>query len=219
MATKLIQDTTLTNIADAIREKTETTESLKPINMPEAIKSIEVSTEDVYETKYKDLVFDMISTGPKSSPEIYYTGHLKAKDVEELLQVAKEEGAVRIRGYAFASNVSDTDATLIIPEGYKEIGQSAFVGLNVKNLVIPSTIENIGLYAFEYAYNLENIYFKGTPSEFFANTAFAEMGKYDYYPHINLYVPWSEGQVRYAPWGLGEYSTIHYNYTFTGEEV
>ena len=219
MAKVIVNDTTLTSIADAIREKGNTTATLKPAEMPGAIKSIKVSTEDVYKIKYKDLVFNMISSGGKSNPDTYSSGNLKVKDVEELLQIAKDEGAVRIRRYAFASNVYDSNATLIIPEGYKEIGQYAFVGLGVKNLVIPSTIESIGIYAFQYAYNLENIYFKGIPSQFFASTAFEEMGKYNYNPYVNLYVPWSEGQVENAPWGLGEYSTIHYNYTFTGEEV
>lgn len=40
MATYTIQDTTLTNIANAVREKTETTDTMKPTDMPDLIRAI-----------------------------------------------------------------------------------------------------------------------------------------------------------------------------------
>lgn len=46
MGKMFIQDTTLTNIADAIREKTNTTASLFPENMPAQIRSIQTTSSD-----------------------------------------------------------------------------------------------------------------------------------------------------------------------------
>lgn len=46
MATYTIQDTTLTNIADAIRTKGNTTETLTPVEMPDAINAIQTGGGD-----------------------------------------------------------------------------------------------------------------------------------------------------------------------------
>ena len=46
MATYTIQDTTLTNIADAIRTKGNTTETLTPVEMPDAINAIQAGGGD-----------------------------------------------------------------------------------------------------------------------------------------------------------------------------
>lgn len=47
MAVKTIDDTILTDIADAIREKGETSETLYPHSMAQAIRNLQIGTQDV----------------------------------------------------------------------------------------------------------------------------------------------------------------------------
>lgn len=57
MSKYVIEDTTLTNIGDAIRAKTNSSSLLLPENMPDAIRSIETGGEKIVNPKLNDLVF------------------------------------------------------------------------------------------------------------------------------------------------------------------
>ena len=56
-------------------------------------------------------------------------------------------------------------------EGLKEIGDSAFYGTAVTEVVIPGSVERIGEYAFAYCKNLRRVFmskkFKNLPSGIF----------------------------------------------------
>ncbi len=53
-----------------------------------------------------------------------------------------------------------SQSTVVIPHGYEIIGASAFVGQeNLKKIVLPSTVKEIGDYAFSLCLNLEDVVF------------------------------------------------------------
>ena len=61
MAEYLIQDTTLTDIADAIREKLEITDTMTPEQMPEYIRSIEIMQHKISYIGYTfDQAWDLV---------------------------------------------------------------------------------------------------------------------------------------------------------------
>lgn len=99
----------------------------------------------------------------------------------------------------------------VLPPNVIYIGASAFQCYR-KLLIteIPVSVETLGNYAFDGTYDknsLTIIKFLGTPTE---------MGK-DIFRNntklVNIYVPWSEGEVANAPWGATN-ATIHYNTTY-----
>lgn len=68
MANVIINDTNLTNIANAIREKNGTTNSYKPSEMANAIAAIEAGGGGGYEPTDAELTFNYIGYGDDSSP-------------------------------------------------------------------------------------------------------------------------------------------------------
>ena len=94
-----------------------------------------------------------------------------------------------------------------LPASLIAIAGSAFAGCNsIISLDIPATVTNLYSQAFGACCNLTSITFKGTPS----NILYDVFAYCDNLTVIN--VPWSEGEVSYAPWGATN-ATINYNYT------
>lgn len=97
-----------------------------------------------------------------------------------------------------------------VPYGTTKIGVNAFCGCQqLTSIIIPSTVTTVeesivGL----RCYSLSSIIFKGTPTSIHEN-AFSRL---DESSNLTVYVPWSEGDVAGAPWGLN-YGGIQYNYT------
>ena len=81
------------------------------------------------------------------------------------------------------------DTHFTVPEGVESIRDSAFDGnyYNLKSVVIPDSVTSIGDSAFSDCYNLTDIYYTGTESEWAAIT-----------------VGTNNEELKYA--------TIHYNY-------
>ena len=94
-----------------------------------------------------------------------------------------------------------------IPEGITEIGISAFENCEMlDNRIFPSTITTIADKAFNRCCSMNAVTFKGKPTSI-SSTSFANCTAL-----IDIYVPWSEGEVANAPWGATN-ATITYNYT------
>lgn len=95
-----------------------------------------------------------------------------------------------------------------LPMSLVTIGNNAFYncsGLAITE--IPATVTSIGTAAFQSCTGLAELTFLGTPTSIGA-TAFNACRNI-----AIIRVPWSEGAVANAPWGLPNTATIIYNYT------
>lgn len=102
-----------------------------------------------------------------------------------------------------------------LPEYITKIGIRSFEGcIAITEFTFHNKIAEISEYAFSDCTGLTTVTFKGTPTK---------IGSYSYndtYTGIfegctnltTINVPWSEGEVPYAPWGAPN-ATINYNYT------
>lgn len=98
-------------------------------------------------------------------------------------------------------------ALTTLPDNLTYIGDYAFSDCyKLASVEIPKNVNNVGNHAFENCQNLTSVVFKGKPS-LITSTAFANCNKL-----IEIKVPWSDGDVKYAPWGATN-ATITYNYT------
>lgn len=116
-----------------------------------------------------------------------------------------------IGGNAFAYGGDSAWEIHALPTNVNYIGTNAFFCYR-KLLIteVPASVETLGDYAFDGNYDknsLTVIKFLGAP---------ITMGK-DIFRNnnklMNIYVPWSEGEVANAPWGATN-ATIHYNTTY-----
>lgn len=97
-----------------------------------------------------------------------------------------------------------------VPYGTTKIGVHAFSGCQqLTSIIIPSTVTTVeeGIVGGR-CYSLSSIIFKGTPTSIHENA----FHRIDESSAIIVYVPWSEGDVAGAPWGLS-FGGIQYNYT------
>lgn len=116
------------------------------------------------------------------------------------------------QAFAYAGN-SNWEITKL-PPALTYIGNSAFVSYR-KLLIteIPETVDYIGSTAFGGNYDknsLTLIKFRGKPS-----TVGTNVFQYNN-SLVDIYVPWSEGEVANAPWGATN-ATIHYNTTYDAD--
>ena len=110
--------------------------------------------------------------------------------------------AETIKGSCFSSNKNITGVEMT---KVKEIGNMAFyLCTNLIDAIISATCETVGTNAFAYNSNLASVTFKGTPTSIGSN-CFTGCNKL-----LDIYVPWSEGEVTDAPWGATN-ATVHYN--------
>lgn len=97
-----------------------------------------------------------------------------------------------------------------VPYGTTKIGVNAFCGCGqLTSIIIPSTVTTVeDSIVSVRCYSISSIIFKGTP------TSIRELAfhRIDESSPLSIYVPWSEGDVAGAPWGLS-FGSIHYNYT------
>lgn len=143
------------------------------------------------------------STMPERAIGVYnddsqtsYTKNLGSVDISGLQTIPK---------YAFAFcrklsavNFSD-ELTTIDNFGFSRTG---FV-----SLVLPNSVTTLGTYAFRECNDLKAITFTAIAS--LQSNTFTSCTKL-----LDIYVPWANGEVGYAPWGATN-ATIHYNWTPT----
>ncbi len=86
--------------------------------------------------------------------------------------------------------------TLELPSTLLSIGQDAFSGLGITELVIPESVQRIDPSAFASCTSLKTVRFLGTPRYMESSTIFFNC------PSIQMIsVPWGEGDILNAPWG------------------
>lgn len=94
---------------------------------------------------------------------------------------------------------------ITLHEGLTSIGNGTFYNTKLVEVTLPSTIENIDHNAFGNINTLKTVTFLGTPKTI--GTCFSSASGTAI---TDVYVPWSEGAVKNAPWGAVN-ATIHYN--------
>lgn len=192
MSKVFIEESTLTAIGEAIREKTGGTELIPPLDMATAIESIETGGGGFWD---EDTVRNFLGGG-RFTPIF-------------------PDGLTKIGEHKFYSCVlSLENDTLSIPEGITHISNSAFrYCLGFRTLILPTTLESLGDYVFGGSTSLNSVTFKSSPTGLTGRTFWDG----DYI--TDIYVPWAETDEinEYAPWGATN-ATIHYNY-ITDEDV
>lgn len=206
---KLVQDASLTSVANAIREKTGDTDQLTfPSGFVSAIEGI--STGGGATEPYIKETYD--ASGNLTNVTI--PGYTKIREhafyyCSSLALTELPSGITSIGGYAFYMCTSL--ALTALPSGITSIGDDAFY--NCPNLALtslPSGLTKISKDAFCGCAGLTSIIFEGTPTTI-DSTAFRNCTNI-----TSIKVPWAEGAVANAPWGATN-ATITYNYTGEGE--
>lgn len=187
MAIYTIKEETLTDIANAIREKTGKTETIKPINMANEIMTIETSNNDLADAIISRTITEY------SNPNLTTLGDYTFYQCKSFTSL-NCPNLTKIGKYA----LSETGMTVLDLPLVKEAGENAFAptmsgtrqGFISVNLPL---LSKIGSYAFRYNNNLEEI---TLPSLKTTNTTFrvfqncSKLKRADLGPVVQLYSYW-----------------------------
>ena len=211
MGIVLINDSTLTSIADAIREKTGETETYKPAEMPQAILSIvgdggDINTElflsynsNTLTEEQIQMLLDSIGAATSHGSIRNYLFYM----AYEAIDIVIPDTIAYIGSHAFESctNLEKVKISNVI----ENIHENAFAYTGLTTVTLPTSLSNLGRYAFFKCESLKTVYFEGKPRSIHKFTFNGCNALTD------IYVPWAEGEVADAPWGATN-ATIHYNY-------
>lgn len=172
--TKVIDDKTLTNIADAIREKGGTTGKMFPTEMPQAIKDIKSGGTDLQQLfSYSDEVTEPFELEDASLKSVRWYGfantRLRKGSFPNLVKL--DEGAFRqcsdlveidapIETFSKTAFQKCTNlATIDLSHAKGVIGESAFNGCTELNPTkfLSEGVTQISAYAFSYGLNCKSI--------------------------------------------------------------
>lgn len=260
---RMIDDSVLTDIADAVREKNGTDNKYEDVEMAQAIRDIPSPKEeqekvvDITKNGTTEILPDEGKVLSKVAVNVDVPsggGNYTDEQIISLVDGTTTEftipnGAIAIRSSAFASytglkNVSIPDSVTTInagafngcsdlvmsslPNNINYIGQQVFqkcryitftkLPENITMLPyacfygcerlaitkISQKVDSIHTQAFLGCTGLTELTFEGTPTSI-ATNSFQGCTNL-----LNIYVPWSEGEVANAPWGATN-ATIHYN--------
>ena len=111
-----------------------------------------------------------------------------------------------IGGAAFSHCTGLT--SIKFPSRLLSIGNLAFHNCTgLTSIKFPSRLLSIGNAAFMNCTGLTSVTFSARPTELLYPATFSSCSNL-----LDIYVPWAEGEVDYAPWGATN-ATIHYNWT------
>ena len=220
MANVLVNDASLADIADAIREKNRTEETYKPAEMGDAVRAIQSGGNgDFVGIKYSD--FDSYRGSPRvadarSLPEenylfggysfLFANGGVNPNNGwHSLLETIYMPKVV-----FFATSIFYSCGNLknIIGDFSAVTTISASAFYNCKSLTDAPYMPNLNEIAnngFFCCTGLTNFKFYKNPVNTISTSAFNSCTNI-----TDIYVPWSEGEVKNAPWGATN-ATIHYN--------
>ena len=225
MSEYLIQDITLSAIADAIRAKTGTVEQLTPEQMIAAITNIQ-SGGGGDDSNYKEFV-ERTTANPTLPSDLTKIVDYVFYEFHSLALTSLPAGVTSIGTYAFYN--CKNLALISLPAGVTSIGISAFANCSKLALTslptgvtsindstffhctslaltsLPAGLQIIKDYAFAVCSGLTSITFEGTPRSI--GSCFGNCSDL-----TTINVPWAEGAVSGAPWGAKN-ATINYNYT------
>ena len=179
----------LTALADAIRTKAGTSDSMTLNEMTQTVRNISSTS----------------NTAIYGVTNVYDFGNrINTGDIAmgcRLFSKFTGQNITQLSNYAFNNSIiNEFDFPLL-----EEIDNYAFGHChNLINVVIPKSVVNMNSNCFESCSNLNVVTFKGTPS-MIASSSFNNCRSL-----TNIYVPWSSGAVSGAPWGATK-ATIHYD--------
>lgn len=164
MANVLVNDTSLTNIANAIRGKNGTTNTYKPAEMAAAITAIETGGGSSSNTLFHKLVDRSIETITASDlAGVTKIGSNAFTSCNYLYTISLPDTLQRIENQAFY--YSGIAGELIIPQSVNYIDYNAFQGCNnLRTITIPSGVTEIKSYTFEDCEDLESVIFTNVSS-------------------------------------------------------
>lgn len=220
MANVLVNDASLQDIADAIREKNGTEETYKPAEMGDAVRAIESGGNGII---YKE--FDEYGL-----PKVVDASSLEKPDITSLdifnYMFYNVNAGI---GKGLYTNMEE----IILPNWVEFISSYMFYSCsslktikgdftNVKKLsafafgrcksiqkvpYMPNLDETVGS-VFNACTGLESFNFYNKDIVGLSSSTFQNCGNLK-----DIYVPWAEGEVANAPWGATG-ATIHYNTTY-----
>jgi hypothetical protein len=197
MSKYIIQGETLTNIADAIRSKTGSTDPFTPAEMADAVSRL--GSDDLKQIIDKTIIETILPEGLEviGAYAFYACTRLEYIKMPESLRIIGTDA------FTACSRIK----SVRLPENVETIDAYAFSGCNNLTVdAIPANVKTIGHRAFSNCYGLTSIVFKGKP-ESISSEAF-----YNCTNLTTINVPWAEGAVANASWGATN-ATINYNYT------
>jgi hypothetical protein len=149
---------------------------------------------DIQSEGFQDMYYD--TTTPLTFTEDFYMRNSSGEYqlVTDVVIPNGIEAIPRCTFYAY-----DGLKTITLPEGVKTIEDSAFSDSGLVTINLPKSLEGIKKYAFNYCFNLENVYYNGTIEEWY-NITFESNPYAEYCPNSNpmhyaknLYVKNSSG--------------------------
>ena len=228
MATRSVQESSLTSLADAIRAKGGTSDTLTfPGGFVSAVEAIDAGGGGD-DGSFK-AVIERTAVNPTIPSDLTSIGQYAFYYCTNLALTSLPAGVTSIRDYAFfncfplaltslpAGVTSIRDyafyncnhlALTSFPAGVTSIGQFAFYNCNqLTSISFPAGVTSIGQYAFFNCTGIKKVTFEGIPT--------GKISSYTFKGCTNLTVinvPWAEGAVQNAPWSATN-ATINYNYT------
>lgn len=205
MATRSVQESSLTSLADAIRAKGGTSDTLTfPGGFVSAVEAIDAGGGGD-DGSFK-AVIERTAVNPTIPSDLTSIGLYAFYDCNKLALTSLPAGVTKISDSAFfnCANLAITS----FPAGLTSIEQYAFYNcLGLSLISFPAGVNAIGYCAFQNCTGIKKVTFEGTPTGKISSSAFNGCTKLTV---IN--VPWAEGAVPNAPWGAKN-ATINYNYT------
>lgn len=201
----IVNSADLFSVADAIRQKVETSEPLKfPADFVKEINNISTggsATEPYLEETYDsrgNVTQSILHGYTVVRPYMYYTAsHLNTIELSDTITT------VGILAFGSCTGLHSVK----LPTALTTIGNGAFnTCIALKEIEIPANVTKLDVNAFAYCTRLAKVVFKGIPTSLH-DTTFSGCEAL-----TEIYVPWSEGEVAGAPWGATK-ATITYNYT------
>ena len=228
MANVLVNDASLADIADAIREKNGTEETYKPAEMGDAVRAIQSGGGGGVGIIHKEFDENNLPTVvDASSVQEPFTTNSKGNMFYRMFVNANANGTLGSGFYInmkdiylpswidylsqeMFSNCSSLENVYGNLSNVTQIGANAFQNCKaLKEAPYMPNLHILGGNAFNRCTALERfcIYYDGLQNQYrnINGTAFANCTNL-----LDIYVPWSEGEVLNAPWGAAN-ATIHYN--------
>ena len=205
MATRSVQESSLTSLADAIRAKGGTSDTLTfPGGFVSAVEAIDAGGGGD-DGSFK-AVIERTAVNPTIPSDLTSIGKYAFYNCNKLALTSLPAGVTSISDYAFFNCIPL--ALTSFPAGVTSIGQYAFYNCNHLAITsLPAGVTSIGHSAFQNCKGIKKVTFEGIPTGMISASAFPGCTNLTV---IN--VPWAEGAVPNAPWGATN-ATINYNYT------
>ena len=205
MATRSVQESSLTSLADAIRAKGGTSDTLTfPGGFVSAVEAIDAGGGGD-DGSFK-AVIERTAVNPTIPSDLTSIGKYAFYNCNKLALTSLPAGVTSISDYAFFN--CNHLALTSLPAGVTSIGQLSFYNCDKLAITsLPAGVTSIGHSSFQNCKGIKKVTFEGIPTGMISSSAFPGCTNLTV---IN--VPWAEGAVPNAPWGATN-ATINYNYT------